>query len=109
MEVRIHSNYLGMIPHHIEACHKCHFVKKIIILKNKGERVISVLQRNVNLCLERRAIAMTFRINNIKVHAGGIGRLPVLSQTNIRKTVNHKSNANLRLSILLGKTSSRGE
>ena len=72
MEMRIHPNHLGMFPHYIEACHKGHFIKKIIILKNKDERVIRVLQRGVNLSLERRTISMTFRLNNIEIKPDSI-------------------------------------
>ena len=83
MEVRIHSNHLGMIPHNLEACLKGHFIQKIVILKNKGERIIGVLQCNVNLSLERRAVAMAIRLNDIEVHAGGIRRLSVLPHSNV--------------------------
>ena len=93
--MRIHPNYLGMFTHHIEACHKGRFIQKIIILKNKGERVVSIMQRDVNLSLERRAIAMTSCINNIKVHTDGIGRLTILPQASIGKAVYHKGNADI--------------
>lgn len=107
--MRIHSNHLGMISHYLEACHKGHFIKKIIILKNKLKRAIGVLQRDVNLSLERRAVAMALRLNNIEFHTDGISRISVLPHPNIREAIDHKSNPNRILPKLFGKSGSSRE
>lgn len=83
MEMGIHPNHFGMIPHHLETCRKGHFIKKVIIFKDKGERIVGILQRDVNLRLERRAVTMAHRLNNIKIQADSIGLLTVLPHPNI--------------------------
>ena len=107
--MRIHPDYHGMLTHQIETCRKSLFIKKIVVFKNKGERVISILQRDVYLCLKRRAIAMPLRLNDIEINAGGIGRIAILPHPGIGKAVCHKGNANRRLSIVFHKPRCGGE
>ena len=105
----IHPNYLGMVSHELKTYCKSLLIQSIIILKDKGQRVVGISQRHINLGLERRTIPLSFCLNNVKIQILRLGGRTILAHPLLGKAIDYECNTNILLPIYLGKLRSCGE